>query len=345
MRPKDVILKAYAGEKTERVPVAFLGSGAWIYHNSGTPYGKVWLDPEKMAEVHVRVVEKFQPDTVWFGSECKNLLPALVLGAGLKFRAMGSPDVDECGHVGSEDDLSRLDFTRIASHPAVEALKEAFRITKHKLGDEYLVNMHGDAPFTIAAKLIGEEAMMRAIFKKPAFVERAVDLAAELLIHFFEPMVADGSNVDAIAIADPTASGDLISKKQYERFALPYLRKFVDWAKAKGIKIIYHICGYNTDRLDSFSMTGVSCLSVEPKTDIIKVKEILHGKMCIAGNIDPVKIMLQGTVREVETACNTVIQSAGTDGGFVLMPGCGMPPTTPDENVRKLVQVAKEWKF
>jgi uroporphyrinogen decarboxylase len=186
--------------------------------------------------------------------------------------------------------------------------------------------------------------MMKATFKKPDLVHKVSDFATDLLIHLFEPLVEDGT-MEVISLADPTASGDLISKKQFETFALPYLKKFTDWAKSKNAHTLVHICGNTTDRLDLFAESGASCISLDHKTDIAKAKEVLHGKMCFAGNVDPVNIMLQGTVQDVEDACKSVIETAGTDGGFVLMPGCDIPPTVPYENIQKFIQVAKEWKL
>ncbi len=199
-------------------------------------------------------------------------------------------------------------------------------------------------PFTLGARLVGEEAMMKATFKKPAFVEKVVDFATDLLIHLYEPIVAD-KTLEVISLADPTASGDLISRKQFEKFAVPYLKKFTDWAKVQGRPYLVHICGNTTDRLDLFPLTGASCISLDHKTDIAKAKETLHGKMCFGGNVDPVKIMLNGTVQDVENACKEIIKAAGTDGGFVLMPGCDIPPTVPYENIQKFIQVAQEWKL
>ncbi|MEE9610720.1 MAG: uroporphyrinogen decarboxylase family protein, partial [Desulfatiglandales bacterium] len=138
---------------------------------------------------------------------------------------------------------------------------------------------------------------------------------------------------------------DLISKPHFEKYALPYLKKFTDWATSNGIHTLLHICGDTTDRLDLFPLTGASCISLDQKTDMAKAKEVLLGKMCFAGNIDPVKVLLQGTVRDVEDACKRVIKTVGADGGFVLMPGCDIPPTVPYENIRKFVQVARDWKL
>jgi uroporphyrinogen decarboxylase len=137
----------------------------------------------------------------------------------------------------------------------------------------------------------------------------------------------------------------MISKKHFETIALPYLKTFIDWAKSKGIRTLLHICGDTTDRLDLYPLSGAGCISLDHKTNIAKAKEILHGQMCFAGNIDPVEIMLQGSVRDVEEACKRTIETAGTDGGFVLMPGCDIPPTIPLENIRKFIQIARDWKL
>ena len=165
---------------------------------------------------------------------------------------------------------------------------------------------------------------MKATFKKPEFVKKVIDFATDVLIHLYEPLVKDGLKV--ISLADPTASGDLISKKQFQVFALPYLKRFTDWARSHGAHTLVHICGDTTDRLELFPETGASCISLDHKVNIARAKEVLGGKMCFAGNVDPVKVMLQGTVAEVESECKRIIETAGLDGGFVLMPGCDIPP-------------------
>jgi uroporphyrinogen decarboxylase len=185
--------------------------------------------------------------------------------------------------------------------------------------------------------------MMKALYKAPSFVESAVSVAAEMLMRFYDSLLSSGM-LDVILLGEPTASGDLISRKQFEQFVLPRIKDFTDWAKMKGAHTIIHICGNTSDRLDLYPQTGASCISLDHKTDMAKAKEVLHGKMCFAGNVDPVKVLLQGTAQEVEDACTRVIQTAGTDGGFILMPGCDIPPTVPFENIQTFMQTAREWK-
>ncbi len=342
MKPKEIIFKAFEGGKPERVPVTLFGGGMWSIHNYGTTFKELSTDARKMTDMLVKMADKLRADIVYCGSGYNNF-HAAALGGSIKFREIGAPDL-EAPIISSEEDLSRLDISSVDRHDVISTIKEALKFTKSKIGDEYVVTMTAWGPFTLGARLIGEEPMMKATFKKPAFVEKVVNFATELLIHLYKPLVEDGT-LEVISLADPTASGDLISKTQFERFALPYLKKFTDWARSKNVHTLVHICGNTTDRLDLFPFTGASCISLDHKTDIKKAKEILHGRMCFAGNVDPVKIMLQGTVEDVERTCKEIIEIAGTDGGFVLMPGCDIPPTVPYENIQRFIETARNWRL
>lgn len=342
MKPKEIIIKAFEGGKSERVPVTLFGGGMWSIHNFGTTFKELSTDAKRMADMLVHMSGRLRCDIVYAGSGYNNF-HASALGGSIKFREIGAPDL-EAPLISSEEDIPRLDITALDREGVINTIKEALRLTKSRIGDEYIVSMTAWGPFTLAARLVGEELMMKATFKKPAFVERVVDFTTDLLIHLYEPLVKDGT-LEVISLADPTASGDLISKKQFERFALPYLKRFTDWARSKNVHTLVHICGNTTDRLDLFPLTGASCISLDHKTDIAKAKEILYGKICFAGNVDPVKVMLQGTVQDVEDHCRRIIETAGTDGGFVLMPGCDIPPAVPYENIERFIDVARQWRL
>jgi uroporphyrinogen decarboxylase len=342
MTPRETILKAFEGGKPDRVPVTLFGGGMWSIKGHGTSFEELGGDAGKMTDMMVAMSEKLLCDVVYAGSGYNNF-HAQAFGGNIKYREMGAPDLEE--HlVDTPEDIEKLDLSSLDNHDVINTVKEALRATKAKIGDEYVITMTAWGPFTLAARFVGEEAMMKATFKKPDFVRSAIDFATDLLIHLYEPLVDDGT-LEVISLADPTASGDLISKKQFRDFAVPPLKRFTDWAKAKSAHTLVHICGNTTDRLDLMPETGASCISLDHKTDIAKAKEILHGSMCFAGNVDPVAVMLQGSVEQVEEACRSIIESAGTDGGFVLMPGCDIPPTVPYENIQTFIQTARQWKL
>ncbi len=342
MTPKETILTAFKGGKPERVPVTLFGGGMWSIREYGTTFKELATDPDKMTDMLVAMSEKLACDIVYAGSGYNNF-HASALGGRIKFREIGAPDLEE-PLVHSEEDLAKLNIADIDKDDTINVVKEALRKTKEKIGDTYVVTMTAWGPFTLGARFVGEEEMMKATFKKPAFVEKVIDFATDLLIHLYEPLVDDGT-IEVISLADPTASGDLISKRQFAKFAVPALKKFTDWARSKNAYTLLHICGNTTDRLELFPETGADCISLDHKTDIGKAKEVLHGKICFAGNVDPVAVMLQGSPDDVDSTCRQIIETAGTDGGFVLMPGCDIPPTVPYANIQKFISIAREWKL
>ena len=339
--PRETIVRALDGGKADRIPAALIGAGMWSVHHFGTSFKELSTDAPKMAGMIIEMSDRLRSDIVYVGSGYPNF-PVAALGGKIKYRDIGTPDL-EAPIVSSEKDLAKLDLARIEKDGVLQTIREAYGIVRAKLGKEYIITLTAWGPFTLGARLIGEEIMMKALYKAPSFVEAAVSVAAEMLMRFYDPLLSSGM-LDVILLGEPTASGDLISRKQFEQFVLPGIKEFTGWARTKGAHIIIHICGNTTDRLDLYPLTGASCISLDHKTDIAKAKEVLHGKMCFAGNVDPVKVLLQGTAQEVEDACRRVIQTAGIDGGFILMPGCDIPPTVPFENIQTFMQTAREWK-
>ncbi len=339
MRPKEIVLKTLEGAKAERVPAALVGGGMWSSYQYGATLSELSTHPARMSDMLVKTALKLQSDIVYAGSGYPNLLVA-ALGAKIKFREIGAPDIEE-PIVHEDADLLKLDLSLLHKDKVVNTLYEALIMTRAAIGDEYVVTMTAWGPFTLGARLIGEEEMMKAVFKRPAFAERVIEFAVEVLKNFYEPLLRE-KLLDVILLGEPTASGDLISRKLFEQFVLPHLRRFSDWAKAKDVHTILHICGDTSDRIDLFPLTGASCVSLDHKVDIRKARELLLGRICFAGNIDPVKVLLQGTAQHVESECLRVIREAGTDGGFILMPGCDIPPHVPYANLKKFIEVASE---
>ncbi len=130
-----------------------------------------------------------------------------------------------------------------------------------------------------------------------------------------------------------------------ERFAVPGLKKLTGWAKGKGVHSILHICGNTSDRLDLFPLTGATTIFFDQKVDIVKAREALEGKMSFGGNLAPVHVLLNQDAAGVEKACRDIVEAVGKAKGFILVPGCDIPPTISYENIKKFHDVAFETKL
>ncbi len=111
MKPGEIILKAFEGGKTERVPVTLFGGGMWSIREYGTTFKDLSIDAGKMTDMLVSMSDKLLCDIVYAGSGYNNF-HASAFGGGIKFREMGAPDLEE-SFISSVDDLQHLDFAKL----------------------------------------------------------------------------------------------------------------------------------------------------------------------------------------------------------------------------------------
>jgi uroporphyrinogen decarboxylase len=89
--------------------------------------------------------------------------------------------------------------------------------------------------------------------------------------------------------------------------------------------------------------TGASALSVGPGVDIAKAIETVGSKVCILGNIDPITMLLQGSVEQVRQETRRIIEIGKQNGGYIFNSGEMIPRDVPEENIRVMIDTAKEF--
>lgn len=221
---KDIALKAFRGEKTEYIPVGIFLGGSWPIINSGLTLEGLIGDAEKTAKVFFDVNEKLNADIIIMGAGSTALM-IKALGGEVKFDNKGAPQIIS-QLIKNEDDLRSLSVATVTKDCSMiwlrDTAKELFKLSRKKR----LILASGRAPFTLATQLYGLENFARAIYKKRSFAHEILEFTTKLSIEYFKTMIEEGL-VDGAFIADPTASGDVISNKHFEEFALPYLKRVV----------------------------------------------------------------------------------------------------------------------
>lgn len=334
---KQVLLDAISGKKPARTPVTLLSGGAWAYNNHGYTLDRILGRPELAAGIIVEANRKVGSDAVWVGSGFNNI-PVKALGGKLKFRARGTPDVQE-PLLKSSTDTDCVDTSLLGRDEDVASLWNTTTLVDREIGATTLIGASGWGPFTLAAQMFGTERLMSAIYKDRAAVKAVLDFSVEVSVLYYQGFIERGARM--ISIAEPTASGDMISRRHFEQLTLPALTTFMERLKGLGALNLLHICGNITDRLDLVADTGVDVLSVDFKVDLKRVKEVLGTRLAFCGNVNPVAVLQQGSPEEVATVSRRCIQDGGEDGNFILMPGCDIPPSVPLENLEAFIKVGK----
>ena len=134
-----------------------------------------------------------------------------------------------------------------------------------------------------------------------------------------------------------------MSLKQFEIFYWPYLLKVIARADDEGI---HTGCLLRGGLQFAAGIPRANCRRERRSRGSIRsiwqrAKEILGGKVCIAGNM-PVSVLQVGTADDVKKKCKELIDTAGKDGGYIMAPASALDEVNP-ENLKAMIEFTKEY--
>ena len=343
MSSRNRVLRTLDHQPTDVIPVApFMFDLAAVWY--GISVGEFATDGRAMASAQLALHEELDQDVIFIGSDNYYIAE----GFGCK---AGVPD-DEIPHLEvpaleSLDDVHTLEVPDPLVDGRMPVMLEATRLVKEAVGDSVTIRTPGTGPFALASYFIGTQEFLVEVGlaeaglpeAKPEAIHRALDLAAEALIAFGKACFDAGS--DILHCGDSLASCDMISPKQYEKYAFPYQKKVIDAWKAYGARTLLHICGDSTKVLHLYAETGADIVEIDHKVDLALAKETIGHTTCLLGNVDTVSTLLLGTPEKVRQDSEACIAAAAHNGRFMLGSGCMVPRPTPVENVKAMVEVAR----
>jgi uroporphyrinogen decarboxylase len=338
MNSKEIFAEALALKPTERLPVAVESGGAWALNTNGLTLEKaLGIGAGRLAELLRNAYVQAGSDLVWAMSGYNNIVIG-ALGGVVRFRSKGTPEVME-PLLKSPSDVDALDAGKIRDDPTVRIMLETTGLLAKKSSGENYLALTRWGPFTLAGLLYGAENFMRAMRRDGGGAQHILEFTERVFLDYVQGYIDQG--VEIVQLAEPTASGDMISLGHFEEFAFPSFKRVIKVLREKKALIALHICGNINDRLDLIAETGTSYVSLDYKVDLKRARESFDGRVAFMGNMDPVGVLQQGTVADVLAACKDCIARAGPGPGFILAPGCDLPPTTPVENVRAMTGLAR----
>ncbi len=134
----------------------------------------------------------------------------------------------------------------------------------------------------------------------------------------------------SFGIADPTASGSLISPRLFREFAFPYLKELTAAITGTGAPPPQlHICGNTKKIWQAMADTGAGALSLDNVIDLAEAKQAVGDRVVLVGNIRPAEPMLLGAPSVViENAKDNLRRTYDNPKGYILALGCGLPIDT-----------------
>ena len=334
MTGKDVVQMALSHKTPPRVPVGLVAGGEWYVHLAGKTFAEIKNDPEQIASIFIDGFRKVGHDLLWTGAGLLNY-PIHFLGCTIQDDASDSPKLS--GTIISDiDKLDELDADNVLKNQTMQGMIHSHHLIADAIGKKTAIFPTQWGPLTVAARIIGAEALMMSTIESPDKLLELIRFATELIWATGEQTL-DHPDILGMNISDPVASGDMISPAVFRQFVAPFLKDLVTRIQGKKKCASLHICGDSTPILPDIIDIKPNCFSLEAKVDLRVAKEKLGGNVCVMGNVSPTGKFLSGTPEEVAKEGQECIVAWGDSPGFILSVGCDFPKKVPFENVMALM--------
>ena len=333
MTGRERILNHLAGNPVDHLPampITMMYAGDQI----GAAYRDYATDYRVMTEAQIFTARKFGFDYISGISDPAR--EAADLGADIEYYDNQPPAIKEDrARLADKADLKRLELPDPLGGGRMHDRVKGVALMKEKAGAEFLVEGWVEGPCAQAADLRGINRLMLDFFDDPVFVRDLFAFVIELELRFARAQVEAGA--DLIGVGDAAAS--LIGPALYEEFVEPYERKLLDGIHALGAMTRLHICGRTTKLLSWMGNLGSEIVDLDWMVPMDEARRQSAPGQVLLGNIDPVKVLRNGTAEAVREGIAACHRAAGER--YIVGAGCEISRATPEANVRAMIEYAQ----
>jgi uroporphyrinogen decarboxylase len=337
----DAIL---SGKKPDRIPVWGWALGFAVV-NQGLSIVDFYNDPKKSYEAQMKNADKFGFQEIPYTGYAQ--VGGWEFGGEIKWPSgdyAQAPTVEK-HPIETVEEAWNLKVPDVKTAGIVPILMDIARLVDRG-GSKYIVGFV-QGPFTTATNIPGAEKLVKWMIKKPDVAHNVMRLATDFqsaLARYW----AESFPPERLIIlgAEPATSNQLISPAIFEKFALPYIKEVHENILATGIKHIHmHICGEQNENLkywEQIPYGSPGMVSFGHEVDLESASKYFPNTI-IMGNVEPA-IIQTGNQEQIYEATKICINKGRKHpGGYILTPGCELPPMSPEENVWAMMQAVSDY--
>lgn len=332
------IRKCISLKQPSRVPV-FAVSMEFDIWNLGIPHRDYERKLDKMVSASVDAVKRFDYDWVLLHPDDYIELEGIV-DTFLK-EDDSIPVMPRQYITAVEENLIKFKIPDFRKDLRMPVYLNAIKEIKNLLGDSVCLTGRVAAPFSTAALVFGISETMILTIEKEDFLNKALKFFTELQISWAEEQIKAG--VDSIWIGDCVASSNFISTGTFEKFAAPPLKELTRKIKQDGCIAHYHAEEKSAAHLKLMADTGVDIINVGEGIDMAEAKSLIGNKVCISGNLAPIKVLANGKKEDVEREVESIVKKGKIGGGYIFNTEEGVPYYTPRENVEAMIKTVRKF--
>ena len=298
---------------------------AWAANFIGHNYRDYYLDGNVLAQAQLAVTRAFNLDQISAISDPWREASAYGIEFEYPADSVGKP---KDTFIKTYDDVARIKPLDIENAERMKQRVESVEKMAAQTGQTHSVLGWIEGPLAEYADLRGLENSLMDLIDRPEMFIKAGDVIVQNAISFALAQVKAGA--DMIGVGDAAAS--LIGPDTYTEYVLPLEQKLFAAIHEAGAAVKLHICGNIKNIIQYVAQSGADIIDVDWMVPLDEARELVGPEITLCGNFDPSSVLLQGSPEDVARAAKECIQVGGRK--FIVMPGCEVPPATPEENIR-----------
>jgi MtaA/CmuA family methyltransferase len=334
MTGRERLFAAIRGERTDSlpfIPISMMVAAEEI----GEPYGRYVFDAATHVRGQVAFAGAYDVDHV-SAISCPTS-EAADLGASIISYEDQPPAVDEENALLA--DKGRLASLRVVDPGSGRRMSKRLAVIeglRREMGALKAVEGWVEGPIAESCDLRGINRVMTDFYDDPGFLRELLSFVFENAMGFARAQVRAGA--DVMGVGDAAAS--LVGPELYREFVWPWEKEYVEALRAMGVAVRLHVCGDVRAILPLLGELRADILDLDSMVPVGMARASTGGRQLLAGNIDPVRVVKDGTPEIVTRELGKCLEeSAG--GPYAVNAGCEVPRRTPRENLHAMRAFAR----
>lgn len=334
----DRFLRACRRQETDRMPVWFMRQ-AGRYQEKYRAIRKqhslveICKIPEVCAEVTLLPIEQFGFDAAIVFSDI--MIPLEPMGIDFEYKPGVGPIIHN--PIRSKADVEKLKELDLGKD--LQYTGESLGILKRELNVPCLGFV--GAPFTLASYML-EGGPSKSYIQLKSFMytqteawHLLMDKLARSMANYLLFQVESGAM--AVQIFDSWVG--ILNVEDYREYVLPHMERMIAQIKESTEVPVVHFGTNSAHLLQDMKASGADVVGIDWKTDMAAAWESMNYEVAVQGNLDPTLLFADWPL--IEKRAKALLDSMPNKPGFIFNLGHGILPKTPEENVRRLVNLVQ----
>ena len=337
---KHLLIKSIYQEDINRTPIWIMRqAGRYLPEyiktkNQAGGFMSLIRNPELACEVTLQPLKRYPLDSAILFSDI--LVVADIFNMQLRFEEKVGPVFDN--PIRTESDYDKLPTEFDINN--LSYVNQTIENIKSELNDTLpLIGFIG-SPWTVATYLIEGNSTKQFSYVKdmldtsPALLEKILKMITTVSIDYVNEQVDSG--VDALMIFDTW--GGLLSKDNYAKYSLNYIREIISNIKSNKIPIIYY--SRSKSNFEELKEIDINCIGISSENDLGQIYKFFDKKIAVQGNFDCEILKEDNSVIKSEVI--KTLNSFPFDSGHVFNLGSGITPDINPNKVSYLIEQVQE---